>query len=113
MSEQHSVVLIIAPVNLSEMRLEVCHYSIVLVRTIAIRSDAVERLNPRSVRVEYRTTHYLLTLTPAAIFAFNISVLSVHSDQCVVHERLARHLLRKSTKAQRFSRAFEQICLNN
>ena len=41
MGEEHSVVLVIATVNLSEVRLEVRYHRVVLVCAIAIGCDAI------------------------------------------------------------------------
>ena len=75
-SEQHAVVLVVAPVDLSEVCFEVGNDGVVFVCTVPVRCDTVPWLLKCHGNWS-NSTHYLLTLTPASSFCLRISVLSI------------------------------------
>ena len=98
MSEKDTVVLVVTTVNLSEMSLEVRHDRIILVRAVAVRSDAAKKMSfGASISDAY--THYLFTRVPAASFALKRSLLSrdahIRNDLTAIR---AGNILRKRTR---------------
>ena len=113
-SEQHAVVLVVAPVHLREVSLEVGDDGIVVVRAIPVGRDTAKA----SARIDHArsdSTYYLLTLTPLSSFCLKRSVLStrVRCQPQTAAGRSGSHVLKNSTKCARLSRGFEHICLNN
>lgn len=88
---------IVLPMDLLEVREEVVRYVFVVVRPVAVRSDAARYAQSVSTLANRRSiTYYFLTLTPASSFFCSTSVL-----------------FRNSTKWQFFKSGLEQISVKS